>query len=91
MRASITIQIVAERRRLFEGIEIATLHVFSERQFRHLTIFDFDDDSGDFVPLCLLGCSKSAFASDDFVVVVALSQNDRLEHSVLLETFCKFL
>ena len=34
MRASITIQIVAERRRLFEGIEIATLHVFSERQFR---------------------------------------------------------
>jgi hypothetical protein len=71
-------------KRLFQRIEVCTLHVFNNRQLKRRTIIDIADDDGNFNEAGKLCCPPAAFAGDDFIPIACRRPNDDGLHDPML-------
>lgn len=77
--------------RFFDGIQIFALEVLDERQFHHFAVVRFANNGGNGFEAGQLRGAPTAFPGDDFESAAAGPNNQRLDDSLGLDGFRKFL
>ena len=85
LSSTVTAEILAKGRGLFDGIEVLSLQVFDHRQLEDALVVQVQHPRGNLVELGLDAGPEPPFAGDELVALADGSHQDWLEHAVLAQ------
>ena len=88
LRALVSLQILRERRRLFQRVQILALQVFHDRQFGHLAVVGIANQDRHVGPAGMDRRPQAPLAGDELIASRSAADQQRLQQPMLGEAAC---